>query len=352
MNPLFTFILIGYLLGSLSPGYFFGRVVKGIDIRKFGNHNTGATNTYREVGPVYGIIAGIFDALKAFVAYFVAIKGLPLDSLWINDFASRLSTGINPDAAILIGLAAVAGHIWPFYLQFRGGRGAASLAGLCITVLFFTQSIFAFILIVSALIFRIIDSEVITFEAPARKLLKLGGLIFPLGLIWLPHELITRTALVLFVGFFAFDLFRFYFPTLNTGYLKLRAFAKEKELKRFSGYTLFLFSVLVISQLFETHIAVASLTFFIIGDILAPLGQKVFLPIKIIREKTVGGALLIFSFAIVAGIFLDSLTPLALSWKLIISGALATAVLDQFSFLIDDNILVPIGTAVTLSFIF
>lgn len=335
MAALIIFLAIGYLLGSLSPGYLFGRIVRSIDVREFGNKNTGAANTYRLVGPAYGIIAGIFDALKAAAAYFIAIKG-----------------PIGSDTAILVGIAAVAGHIWPFYLQFKGGRGAASLAGLCVTVLFFTQSIFALILVISALTFRIIDSEVITFEAPARKLLKLGGLIFPLGLIWLPRELITRTALVLFAGFFVFDLLRFFLPKINTGYLKLRAFAKEKELKRFSGYTLFLFSIFAVSKLFDPTIAVISLIFFIIGDILAPLGKKAFLPIKLSREKTVGGALLVFVFATVSGVFLDSLTPLVLNRQLIIVGALIVATLDQLSFLVDDNILVPIGTALALSFLF
>ena len=52
-----------------------------------------------------------------------------------------------------------------------------------------------------------------------------------------------------------------------------------------------------------------------------------------------------------SGVFLDSLTPLTLNWKLIAGGALATAAIDQFSFLLDDNLLVPIGTAVILSFL-
>ena len=342
MWSLFYYILLSYILGSLSPGYLFGRVVKGVDIRKLGNKNTGATNAYRVVGPVYGIATGIFDALKALTAYLVAVRGLPFLGLGM----------LEPDLAIFAGVAAVIGHIWPFYLKFKGGRGAASLAGLCITVLFFTQSIFALILIISALIFRIMDSEVITFEAPARKLLKLSSLIFPLGLIWLPRELITRLAFILFVGFFVFDLLRFYLPKINTGYLKLRAFAKEKELKRLSGYTLFLFSVFAISRLFETPIAVVSLTFFIIGDIFAPLGKRVFLPIKFIGEKTVGGALLIFTFAVVSGVFLGSLTPLTLNWGLIAGSALATAILDQLSFIMDDNVLVPIGTAIILTLLF
>lgn len=349
MTTLILYILLGYLLGSLSPGYFFGRVVRGVDIRNFGNKNTGATNTYHVVGPFYGVITGIFDVLKAAAAYGLTVTGLTSILCWSDQYSP---CGISPDIAILVGIAAVVGHIWPLYLKFKGGRGTASLTGLCITVLFFTQSIFALILVISALIFRIIDSKVITFESPARKLLKLGSLIFPLGLIWLPREPITKVAFALFTGFFVFDLFRFHLPKLNAKYLKIKTLTKEKELRRLSGYTMFLFSVLAISQLFEINIAAASLTFFIIGDILAPLGKRAFLPIKFIREKTVGGAFLIFTFATIAGVFLDSLTPLTLSRELIISGALATAILDQFSFILDDNLLVPIGTAFILAFLF
>lgn len=55
METLFYYALLGYLIGSVSPGYILGRVIKHIDIRKFGNHNTGASNTFRVVGPVYGV---------------------------------------------------------------------------------------------------------------------------------------------------------------------------------------------------------------------------------------------------------------------------------------------------------
>src|SRR3989344_3525589 len=111
MTTFLFFIIIGYLLGSLSPGYFFGRVIKGIDIRKFGNHNTGATNTYREVGPVYGIIAGIFDALKAAAAYWIAVLGLNFETFKLLNLGE-----LDPDIAILVGLVAVVGHVFPFYL--------------------------------------------------------------------------------------------------------------------------------------------------------------------------------------------------------------------------------------------
>ena len=104
---LILILFLGYLIGSLSPGYFFGKFVKHIDIREFGNKNTGATNTYHVVGPIFGILTGIFDFLKSPFIYFLAVSG------------AFFLPSINPDLAILAGLAAVAGHIKPFYLRFE-----------------------------------------------------------------------------------------------------------------------------------------------------------------------------------------------------------------------------------------
>lgn len=333
MTVFISFLVTGYLLGSLSPGYFFGRIVRGIDIRNFENKNTGAANTYRIVGPIYGIITGIFDALKAFIAYFIAVQ-------WLS-----------PDTAILVGLAAVAGHIWPFYLKFRGGRGAASLTGLAVIMLYYTSSWYALAFMVGAIVYGMILNQV-EFEAPVRKFLKLGGLIFPLGLFWFGRPMVADIIFWFFIAVFVFDIVRFLIPRFNLKYLKLSLLAKSKEAKFFSGYTLFLGGVLVILKYFPLEIAVFTATAFIASDILAPAGKKAFLPVPFIKGKTIGGALVIFATALLAGIFIDSLTPLILSTKVIVSGAAIMAFLDQLSFLIDDNLLVPIGTALVLAFLF
>jgi len=343
------FLLIGYLLGSLSPGYFFGRIVKGIDLREVGkNKNTGASNTYREVGPVYGITTGIFDTLKAAAAYFIATKGTFL-------FASKVPfvafAGINPDLAILVGLVAVAGHIWPFYLKFRGGRGTASLFGLAVITLFYTTSWYALAFITGVIIYEMILNRV-EFEAPVRKFIKLGGLIFPLGFLWFDKPMIITVVAVLFIVFFVFDIVRFLTPRFNLKYLGLKLLAKNKEKEFFSGYTLFLAGALVVINYFSTEIAVFVLLAFIVSDIVAVAGKKEFLPIQFIEEKTLGGAMIVFAVAILAGMFINSLTPLPISIKMALSGAVIMAFLDQLSFLVDDNILVPIGTAIILTLIF
>lgn len=326
-----AFLFIGYVLGSLSPGYFFGRVVKGVDIRNFGNGNTGASNTHRIVGPVYGIITALFDLSKSSLVYYFS-------SLWVG-----------PDLAILVGLAVVLGHIFPFYLGFRGGRGVASLDGLLLISLFFSNPAYSLLLFVGMLVYY--SKFVKPFKLSLRHWLKLFALIFPLGLIWLPSKLVIWPLVLFFSIAFIFDLVRLWKPSLNEKYLEKHKFAKEKEKSRFSGYTIFLFSALIVSFFFPVEIAVISLAFFILGDIFAPLSREVaYLPqIKIIGEKTLAGSIVVFAISFFAGLFFYLLTPLSLSVAVVALGALFTAILDQLSFTIDDNLLVPIGTAAVLS---
>ena len=111
-------ILIAYFLGSISPGYFLGKLLKGkkFDIRKDGkNKNTGASNVYYVLGLWPAIITALFDLCKGAVAVIIAYL---------------LNVGI-----IFIlgsGLAVMLGHVFPFYLKFKGGRGAATAWGILI----------------------------------------------------------------------------------------------------------------------------------------------------------------------------------------------------------------------------
>lgn len=177
-------ITVGYAVGSLSPGYFLGRIVKGVDIRSYGNHNTGATNTYFQVGHFYGVITAIFDLLKTPVIYYLSLN-------WLN-----------VDLALTPGLAGVIGHVAPFYLGFQGGKGMASLAGLSLIALFYSQSVFVLLLIIGSIVYGI-KIATIKVNLPVRHILKLGALVFPVGLIWFPGGLIISIVLVLLgISFF------------------------------------------------------------------------------------------------------------------------------------------------------
>lgn len=112
-------ILLGYLLGSLPTAYLVAQRVGGAfaDIRLAGDGNAGAANVGRVLGARWGLVVGALDIAKgaAPVVFFNALAGS-----W--DTVSGLS--------LLSGAAAIAGHVWPVWLRFRGGRGAATAVGV------------------------------------------------------------------------------------------------------------------------------------------------------------------------------------------------------------------------------
>ncbi len=111
-------VAIAYLLGSVPTGYLVARVVTGVDIREVGGHYTGAGNVLREVGPAAAALTLAVDVLKGALSV-LQVRWLAL-----------------PEPAIIpVGLAAVAGHIWPAFLQFRGGAGFATLLGVLMAAL-------------------------------------------------------------------------------------------------------------------------------------------------------------------------------------------------------------------------
>lgn len=107
------FIVIAYILGALPNGVWIGKHFKNIDIRKHGSKNSGATNAYRVLGPKYGIMVLIADALKGFLPPFLA-----------SHF------GVEGNWLILIGMVAIIGHTLSFFLNFKGGKGVATSLGV------------------------------------------------------------------------------------------------------------------------------------------------------------------------------------------------------------------------------
>jgi len=127
-------IIIGYLLGSIPSAYLAGRLRKGIDIREVGSKNMGAMNVYYEVGRIEAVLVTLVDLGKGVGAILLVrwLSGNPLISSF--DFLTGLT-----------GVAAVIGHIFPVFLKFRGGKGAATTIG---TLLFFMPQAIPFLFIV------------------------------------------------------------------------------------------------------------------------------------------------------------------------------------------------------------
>ncbi|MCX5694458.1 MAG: glycerol-3-phosphate 1-O-acyltransferase PlsY [Candidatus Omnitrophica bacterium] len=113
-------LLVSYFIGSIPTAYIFGRVLKGIDIRKVGSGNVGATNALRVLGKVPGVIVLILDILKGFlVVFFLG-----------NYFVDKPVLLQTQNMRIAMGLFCICGHNWTVFLQFKGGKGIATTFGV------------------------------------------------------------------------------------------------------------------------------------------------------------------------------------------------------------------------------
>ena len=113
-------LLASYLLGSLPTAYIFGRLLKGIDIRKSGSGNVGATNALRVLGKGPGITVLIIDILK----------GLIVVSFLGDYFAEKAILWQVQNLRIIMGLCCICGHNWTIFLRFKGGKGIATSLGV------------------------------------------------------------------------------------------------------------------------------------------------------------------------------------------------------------------------------
>ena len=117
-------IIGSYLLGSVPTAYIFAKFTKGIDIRKFGSGNVGATNAIRILGKGPGIAVLILDILKGFITVF-----------FLGDLAiTKITPFPNETLRILLGLSCICGHNWTVFLRFKGGKGIATTFGVLIAL--------------------------------------------------------------------------------------------------------------------------------------------------------------------------------------------------------------------------
>lgn len=117
------FILLAYLIGSISSSILLGKMIYGIDVRNYGSLNPGANNTQRILGWKMGLLVLAFDLLK----------GVAAASL-VHFFPFIPDTNRFVITQIVFGLAAIIGHIFPVYHNFRGGKGVATLCGVLLAI--------------------------------------------------------------------------------------------------------------------------------------------------------------------------------------------------------------------------
>ncbi|MFC2002080.1 glycerol-3-phosphate 1-O-acyltransferase PlsY [Chloroflexota bacterium] len=118
-------VLIGYLIGSIPFGLLIGRRSAKIDIRKIGSGKTGTTNVLRVAGKKAAALVLILDLSKGALAVIFAGLIFGGDYMVVGNQSWWLVTG----GQVLAALAAIAGHNWPIFVKFKGGRGVATFFG-------------------------------------------------------------------------------------------------------------------------------------------------------------------------------------------------------------------------------
>lgn len=117
-------LLFAYLLGSIPTAIWVSKLKFGFDIREFGSGNAGATNSFRVMGPKWGSFVMVIDMLKGLAAVKLAF----MVPFYAENETARTTLQIG------LGLAAVVGHIFPVWAEFKGGKGVATLFGLVLGI--------------------------------------------------------------------------------------------------------------------------------------------------------------------------------------------------------------------------
>jgi glycerol-3-phosphate acyltransferase PlsY len=132
-------VVLGYLVGSLSPSVFLGRLFKGIDVRKHGSGNAGTTNAFRVLGVKLGVAVLVADVLKGVLPVLLA---------------KYLST---PLVTVLVAFACVAGHNYSLFLRGKGGKGVATGAGAALAMMPIPMAIVVVLFVLLLLTTRIVS---------------------------------------------------------------------------------------------------------------------------------------------------------------------------------------------------
>ena len=162
------YIAASYLVGAVPFGYLAGRV-RGLDLRREGSCNIGATNAWRVLGWKWGLSVFILDFLKGFVPVFGALNWLP--------FLTGDAGGWDFNAVVLVCFAVVLGHTYTCFLGFKGGKGVATTAG----VLFALNPVVACVALGAWLVFMVISGIVsLASLVAAVAMIAAGWWFYPL----------------------------------------------------------------------------------------------------------------------------------------------------------------------------
>jgi glycerol-3-phosphate acyltransferase PlsY len=377
----------GYILGSISPSYILGRLVKRLDIRRTGTGNAGTVNVYKVLGLWPAVATAVFDLFKGILALRIC-----------------LALGGTPLAAHLAGLAAIVGHVLPFYLRFRGGQGVATATGLLLYYLagfylsgwlppsslvllalvsaafgyiarigevvgavvlpflslalvvlaparaevYFVLSVIAYIVLIEILNIR--RQSLIDFNRLREKgvigwrlYLRPAAFLFIVGDLMADKKLVLTILGAIVLIFLLLDLGRLFSRTVNLFFFqKVKKFYKDKEHKEFSSITLFLFALFLTILLFDRPVAVLAGAYLVFGDFFAKLFGMLFGRTRLFA-KTLEGSLAHLSVCLFSGYILIRYVSMPVA--AFVAGALAATAIEVLPTGIDDNFSVALISA-------
>jgi glycerol-3-phosphate acyltransferase PlsY len=383
-----TAILGGYLVGSISAGYLLGKILKQIDIRNEGSGTASVEHVFRLMGLGPASVSAVFDLSKGVLV-------ILFSSLFVSSLFSYLA-----------GMAALIGHMFPFYLRFRGGHGTATGAGiffyfmsvLISTSLFSWTPFLALLLCTLILVYvtrfgALAGLVVIPFfaayillESPlslpagfALALLTVGWILFMRKFIGREFRVLRerlsavekkeiklwrtwlRPLAVLFPLFYLFFGKRFvlllvgaitlFFFLFDISRLTIKKFnlalmksvvIKQREIKVFSSMSFFLLASFIILLIYEKDIAILTIFFLTFGDLAAKCFGILYGRKKLF-EKTLEGMLAYFAACLLFGFFWSYF--LDISPVMIITGAGGAAIAEILPIGIDDNFTVGLISA-------
>jgi glycerol-3-phosphate acyltransferase PlsY len=154
-------ILIGYALGCISPSAIISKF-KNRNLRNEGTGNLGATNVTMVFGKGWGVFVMLFDIAKGAAAYLIC----------------HFAFDVMPYAGLIAGLAAMLGHVFPFYLGFKGGKGLATFGGVALAY----NPLLFFILIVCCMVVMLIVNYSYIFPYAGASLFCIGASLWSLDI--------------------------------------------------------------------------------------------------------------------------------------------------------------------------
>ena len=375
----FSIIMMGYLIGSISPSYILGRILKKIDIREHGTKNAGTINTCNVLGLGPGIITAVFDLSKGLFAMYIAYL-----------------LGASPLLIHLVGFAAIFGHVFPFYLHFRGGQGVATATAIMVyylvifylkawlpweSFLFLAFCVFSFVYIakkgeiIGLVVLPILTTFILVFSPyqpqqifiisviayilfinilnirqrhllrpssnKIRKEINWRLYLRPLAVLlifnYMKTDKMDTLSLigVIALFFLLLDLIRLFSKKINVFFFKnIKILYKSKEYKKFSSITLFLFACFLAVLLFEQAIAVLAVSYLIFGDFFSKFFGLHFGRRKIF-DKSLEGSLAHFNACLLSGYVFLHFVYLPL--PIYLAGALVASIAEALPYAVDDN---------------